>query len=98
LAEAVDEVARLANRASWSAATWYDFACIFAVASGKCPGRKHEYADRAMDLLRKAVKAGFKDAAHLKKDTDLDALRGRDSFKKLLAELEKNAAAKPEKQ
>ena len=47
-----------------------------------------------MQWLHKAVKAGYKDAALMKKDTDLDALREREDFKKLLAELEK-ATAKP---
>jgi hypothetical protein len=41
-----------------------------------------------MELLQKAGKAGNKDAAHMKKDTDLDPLRGREDFKKLLTELE----------
>ena len=45
-------------------------------------------ADRAMELLAKAVQAGYKDVAHMKKDTDLDPLRDRDDFKKLIAELE----------
>ena len=53
-----------------------------------------------MDLLQKAVKAGYKDAAHMKKDPDLDPLRAREDFKKLLAELEAgksggSGAAKP---
>jgi hypothetical protein len=38
--------------------------------------------------LRQAFFKGYKDAAHMKQDRDLDALRGRDDFKKLLAELE----------
>ena len=42
-----------------------------------------------MELLRQAVKAGFTDAAHMKKGTDLDPLREREDFKTLLAELEK---------
>jgi hypothetical protein len=42
-----------------------------------------------MELLQKAVKAGYKEVAHMKKDTDLDPLRARADFKKLLAELEK---------
>jgi hypothetical protein len=42
-----------------------------------------------MELLQQAVKAGWKDAAHMAKDTDLDPLRERDDFKKLLTELEK---------
>jgi hypothetical protein len=41
-----------------------------------------------MELLQKAVQAGFKDAAHMAKDTDLDPLREREDFKKLLTELE----------
>jgi hypothetical protein len=44
-------------------------------------------ADRAVDWLHKAIAAGWKDAAHLRKDADLDALRDRDDFKKLLTEL-----------
>jgi tetratricopeptide (TPR) repeat protein len=47
-----------------------------------------EEADRAMAWLHKAAAAGFKDAGHMVKDTDLDALRGREDFKKVLAELE----------
>ncbi len=48
------------------------------------------------DELREftAMKAGYKDADHMKKDTDLDPLRGRDDFKKLLAELEKPVGRK----
>ena len=48
-----------------------------------------EYADRAMKLLHEAVKAGFKDAGHLRQDTDLASLQGREDFKDLLADLEK---------
>ena len=51
-------------------------------------------ADRAMQWLQKAVQAGYKNAAHMKKDTDLDPLREREDFKKLLAELEKGAEKK----
>jgi hypothetical protein len=45
-------------------------------------------ADKAMEVLRRAVAAGFRDVAHMRTDTDLDALRGREDFKKLMAELE----------
>jgi hypothetical protein len=44
-------------------------------------------ADRAMAWLTQAVAAGYKDVAHMKEDKDLDALRDRPDFKKLLAEL-----------
>jgi hypothetical protein len=46
------------------------------------------YGDAAMRLLRDAVSQGHKDAAHVKKDTDLDPLCQRQDFQKLVAELE----------
>jgi hypothetical protein len=46
------------------------------------------YGDAAMKLLREAVGKGYKDVAHVKKDTDLDPLRRRDDFRKLVTELE----------
>lgn len=100
-AEAVAEVAELTKPApdasgseKWTAGQWYDFACVYSVASAKLADKKQEYADRAMELLQQAVKAGYTDAVHIKKDADLDPLRGREDFKKLLAELEKEAARK----
>jgi serine/threonine protein kinase/tetratricopeptide (TPR) repeat protein len=92
VAEAVAEVAELTQSSKWNAGQWYDFACVYAVASGKIADKKQEYADRAMELLRKAVQAGWKDAAHMAKDSDLDPLRDREDFKKLMAELQANIA------
>jgi hypothetical protein len=46
------------------------------------------YGDAAMKLLRDAVSKGYKDVAQMKKDADLDPLRPRDDFQKLVAELE----------
>jgi tetratricopeptide (TPR) repeat protein len=46
------------------------------------------YGDAAMKLLREAVSKGFKDSAHMKKDADLDPLRQRGDFQKLVVELE----------
>jgi serine/threonine protein kinase len=51
------------------------------------------YADRAMDTLRRALQNGYKDAANMKKDSDLDPLRARPDFQRLLAELEATAPA-----
>jgi tetratricopeptide (TPR) repeat protein len=47
-------------------------------------------ADRAMSWLAKAVAAGYnkpQNLAHMTRDPDLDALRGRADFRRLLAEL-----------
>src|SRR5262249_14726173 len=46
------------------------------------------YGDAAMKLLRNAVSKGYKDVAHMKKDTHLVPLRQRDDFRNLVAELE----------
>ena len=92
--EAIAEIAELTKNQNWTRGQWYDFACVYAVASGKSTDKKQEYGDRAMELLQKAVKSGYQDAAHMAKDTDLDSLRSRDDFKKLLAELQKKAPAK----
>jgi hypothetical protein len=42
----------------------------------------------SVKLLRDAVSKGYKDVARVKKDTDLDPLRQRDDFRKLVTELE----------
>jgi tetratricopeptide (TPR) repeat protein len=89
VAEAMAEVAELSKKPNWNAGQWYNFACVYAVASAKFADKKQEYAGRAMELLQRAVKAGYRDAAHVKQDSDLDSLRGRDDFKQLLAELAK---------
>ena len=46
-----------------------------------------------MELLNKAVNAGYKDAAQFQQDNDLSSLRDRDDFKKLIAELESGKEA-----
>jgi Tetratricopeptide repeat len=48
-------------------------------------------ADRAMSWLRQAVAAGFHAAARLKSDRGLAALRDRDDFRTLVADLENKA-------
>jgi hypothetical protein len=44
-----------------------------------------------MDVLRQAVANGFGNVPLIQTDHDLDSLRSRDDFKKLLAELEQKA-------
>jgi hypothetical protein len=86
--EAVSEVAELAKAPNWRAGQWYDFACVYAVASAKSADHQQEYADRAMELLHRAVQAGYNNGAHMRKDTDLDALRQREDFQRLLQRLD----------
>jgi hypothetical protein len=60
---------------------------LFVGFDGKDTNVGPEQADLAMVWLQKAIAAGFKDKTKLKEDKDLDALRNRDDFKKLLADL-----------
>jgi serine/threonine protein kinase len=48
-------------------------------------------ADKAMTWLKQAVAAGYRDAASLKQERDLDALRGRADFAKLVKALQAQA-------
>jgi tetratricopeptide (TPR) repeat protein len=71
----------------------YNAACYRAVTAKVLRASQHSSsaeaeADRAMDWLRQAVGAGYKNVELLKRDTDMDALRGRPDFRALLAELE----------
>jgi hypothetical protein len=73
----------------YNAACWYSVSTsVFKAASGSdATHLAGAEANRAMALLKQAVTAGFKDVAQMKLDEDLAALRGRDDFKKLMAEL-----------
>lgn len=68
-------------------------ACGSALAAGLAKNdAADEYATKAAALLREAVKLGLENVAQFDTDTDFDALRQRDDFKKLLADRQ----AKPE--
>ncbi|HUR55603.1 MAG TPA: protein kinase, partial [Gemmataceae bacterium] len=95
VAEAVAEVAELTKSPNWDANQWYDFARVYAVAGDKLADKNPLHADHAMQALHKAVQAGYKDAAHMTKDTDLDPLRDREDFKKLLSSLRPKEVAPP---
>jgi tetratricopeptide (TPR) repeat protein len=68
----------------------YDCGCIYvqAAAASKDPDAAERHAARAVGLLRDAIAKGYKDAAQMRKDADLDPLRKRGDFQNLLAELE----------
>jgi tetratricopeptide (TPR) repeat protein len=77
----------------------YNAACILArcvplakrdsrLSESQRKERAQAYADRALATLRQAVHHGYNDAAHVKKDTDLDPLRSYPEFQKLLKELQ----------
>ena len=85
----------------------YNAACFRAVTAAVIKRSKtqaadtgrlaNEQGDLALAWLKQAVAAGYKDAAHMAKDTDLEVLRGRDDFKKLMEELGKQKPAESKK-
>jgi tetratricopeptide (TPR) repeat protein len=95
-ARATAEADDLARAKDAPAGALYDLACVFALstaAAGEDRKLGETYARRAVALLRRALARGYKDIEHLKKDSDLDALRSRDDFQQLLTDLE---AKRPE--
>jgi serine/threonine protein kinase/tetratricopeptide (TPR) repeat protein len=91
---ATQEAEELTKNAN--ANTLYDAACVFAVAAARPDESggsllKEECAKRAVALLQQAIAKGWMNVELMKKDDDLQALRERDDFKKLLVELEKKS-------
>ena len=70
---------------------WVRFAKLYAIASQALPDQRAELSDRSLELLRKAVELGFKDAERLRQDDDLAPLRELAEFKQLVAEVEESA-------
>ncbi len=95
-ADAAATADRLAALEPGSAGHFYDAACGYSLCAGAVGAGnwalREKYAARAVELLRQAVRAGFKDVAHVKRDSDLEPLRQRRDFQKLVQELE---AGKP---
>jgi hypothetical protein len=65
----------------------YNIACLHALMIPQSDDGTKQ-TGLAMEWLQKAVAAGYTDIATLSKDKDLDALRGREDFKKLVTDLE----------
>jgi tetratricopeptide (TPR) repeat protein len=90
---AADEVAAAGRL---PAGALYNLACAYALAAAKLPPADAERAAaKAVATLRRAVAAGYRDAAHMQKDSDLDALRRRDDYAALLWDLADRPATRP---
>jgi len=55
--------------------------------SGLPPGGVPVELERAMEILRRAIAAGYRDVAWMRRDPDLDALRSRPDFQLLMLDL-----------
>jgi len=74
---------------------WYELACCHAAlaslaglaGSGLSPGDAELEADRAMDLIRRAVAGGHRDARSTRREIALESLRPRADFRLLMMDL-----------
>jgi tetratricopeptide (TPR) repeat protein len=69
----------------------YNAACVYALSvrlAADDVTRSQAYAEHAVALLHRAIAKGYKNLGQLKKDADLNALRSREDFQRLLRELE----------
>jgi hypothetical protein len=74
----------------------YNMTCYYALlhglsrdkGSGVSAADTADAGKKALATVRRAITAGYRDTANLRKDTDLDSLRKRPDFEKLLADLE----------
>lgn len=85
---AMERIAEMTRLPHEDASLWYELACAYSLASDGSSEKQIEYADRAMELLKEAVKMGFDNSKRMQADSDLARLRDRDDFKKLIAEVE----------
>jgi tetratricopeptide (TPR) repeat protein/tRNA A-37 threonylcarbamoyl transferase component Bud32 len=97
-AEAAASVAGGGDKLANSSGELYDLACVYALCSAAAlrdaklaeAQRRQlsgQYAMRAVTALRQAAAKGYRNVEHMKVDSDLDVLRGRDDYRKLLSEM-----------
>jgi hypothetical protein len=91
--EAAAEVERLLEKGGLSANLLYGLACVAGQAAQAAPPgeARDRYADRAMEVLKRAVDAGFTDVRRLQMSSELAPLRQREAYRKLLADLQKKS-------
>ena len=72
---------------AWTADQWYQFAHLYSLISGSPSDQQAAYSDTALELLKKAVDAGYngpRNVANMEKDSNMDPLRARADFQQLL--------------
>jgi len=94
-ADAIQAVAKLRELGTAMAGQLYNAACVYSLCAAAIKPEKDEltaeqvaerqkHIDHALETLREAIKAGWKDFAHMQKDHDLTVLRDMPEFRALL--------------
>jgi serine/threonine protein kinase len=94
--KATTEAEELAGKKQASGNLLYNAACVYGLSAAAVKDDiplRERYAARAVELLRQATQKGYRDLDHMKRDSDLDALRARRDFQELLTELQSRSAA-----
>ncbi|MCE9566012.1 MAG: hypothetical protein K8U57_28655 [Planctomycetes bacterium] len=93
--QAVERVAKHAETTS----DFFNLSCCFSlfVPSVAAEHERESNGRRAVELLEQAIEKGWNDVERIKNESDLDSLRNRADFKKVLAALETRKAAQPSK-
>jgi eukaryotic-like serine/threonine-protein kinase len=85
--EAAQEAAKLRSRVSNSTGFLLQLARGYAVCAGVESPQKAQYVAKALEALKTAMAADYRDAAVLQTDPDLDAVRAEAAFQKIVAEV-----------
>jgi tetratricopeptide (TPR) repeat protein len=100
VAKSMPELKTWTEKKGLSGTTCYNLACLYSLASAAVRGDPRQsgtYAEKAMELLNTAERAGYfrnpATVAHARKDEDLEALRTRKEFQDLMTRLEKKGSA-----
>jgi tetratricopeptide (TPR) repeat protein len=95
--EAEREAAYLLREAGKDRQVLFQVACTLSIVAGTTTDRRRadRCRDRAFEVLRDLVKAGWKDRAGLETDPDLDFIRAEPRFKELLKTVPKPAEIPP---
>lgn len=83
---ATEGFAKLTHLVPGNPGHWYNLACCLALL---------ERPDEALDALEKAVEHGFRNVDHARQDVDLESLRERPAFQRLLEAMREVAPVQP---
>ena len=86
--EALECMKTLINENSYDSGNYYNLACLYSMMN---------LCDDAVSALTTALELGYKDFAHISRDTDLDNIRNRGDFKALIEKYSAQVASEVEK-
>ncbi len=90
-----ESITILRQQTKLSSGDYYDIACFHSLlsgiaalaGSGLTAAAREAEADNAMESLRRAIAAGWRNPAHMRTDPDLDPIRSRPDFQMLALDL-----------